>query len=387
MARKKKEEEKENVSINSADILKSHLSATKERHFNFDDEVDFGKVSSGSLNIDLEIGGGFEPCIIRPTGNTQSGKTASTLQYIKSFLDDTTKKRRAIYIKSEGRLSKSKRDNSGVKFVVDANDWEDGTCFIYKTNIYEDVINLLRSLVDKKNNIPYTQYWFVFDSMDGLISKEDFEKKAGEALKVAGGALLTSDFLRKFSLYMHETGHYCSMIGQMRSSGPQNQYAEKSQKVGSASGGNAIQHYADWICEYYSPNRFIFEDYSVDKKSTDTKRKPIGHYARFIIKKGDKDERDIPVEYPILYNQTGGNAVIKELEVYDVCLALGFINKGGAWFSFKDFIVDLFNENGIENVPEKIQGAKSVIQYLKENPNVTNILYDYCLNFLQASKL
>lgn len=381
---KKKNVNAVDTSTGSKDILKSHLDATKENHFNYDDPVPMSRVSSGSLLVDLELNGGFEPCIIRPVGNTQSGKTASTLEHMRNFLSDMSESRKGVYIKSEGRLSEDKRRLSGVKFVTRPEDWEDGTCFLLKTNIYEDIVDLLRKLVNKKNNIPYTRYWFVFDSMDGLTSKDDFDKKAGEALKVAGGALMTSAFLRNFSLYMHEQGHYSSMIGQMRSSGPQTQYAEKSQKVGSASGGNAIQHYADWIFEYYPPSKFIFEDYSVDTRGKEDKKnqKPIGHYARFTIKKGDKEDCGSMVEYPILYGRQGGS-IFKELELIDVGFALNIFIKKGAWISFDKSLRNEFEKSQTE-LPETIQGQRSLIQFIIDNPNAANIIYTYISTILKS---
>ena len=38
---------------------------------------------------------------------------------------------------------------------------------------------------------------FIIDSMDSLVPKNDLEKPPEEANKVAGGALLSSDFLRE----------------------------------------------------------------------------------------------------------------------------------------------------------------------------------------------
>lgn len=380
MARKKNNDTTCN-SVGSKDILKSHLDATIENHFNYDDPVSMPKVSSGSLLVDMQLNGGFEPSIIRPVGNTQSGKTASTLEHVRNFLNDKSESRKGLYIKSEGRLSESKQKSSGVTFVTKPEDWEDGTCFILKTNIYEDVVNLLRSLVNRKNNIPYTRYWFVFDSMDGLIGKEDFNKKAEDSVKVAGGALISSTFLKGFSLCMHEQGHYASMIGQMRSSGPQNQYAEKSQKVGSASGGNAIQHYSDWIFEYYPPNRFIFEDYSVESKAKG-EGEAIGHYARFTIKKGDKENCNIMVEYPILYGRQGGS-VFKELEIVDVCFGLDIFIKKGAWITFDKSLRSEFQKSGVD-LPETIQGQKSLIQFIMNNKNVADLMYSYASNILKS---
>lgn len=378
MANKKQEEK-----LSPNDVLKSKMKGNKEAHFNYVEKRKIPRISSGSLILDQYLSGGFEPCIIRPTGNTESGKTASTLEHMRQFLSDTSEPRKGLYIKAEGRLSESKQKASGIKFVEDVDDWKDGTCFILKSNVFEFCTDIVRGIINQRNNDPYTRFWITVDSMNGLIPKDDLDKGMGEAVKVAGGALLTSCFLSKVSLDIHELGHYVSLIGQMRSSGPQNQYGEKTQKVGSASGGNAIQHYADWIFEYYPPNQYIYEDYTVANGSNAGKKKKIGHYARISISKGDTEEKNQWIEYPVKYGSISGS-VFAELEIVEVAIALSMFVKKGAWIYPDKFIIGKLKEKKIE-MPESWQGQAKAIKFFADNPKATQITKE-CLLGMMTSK-
>jgi hypothetical protein len=54
-------------SINPAGILNNFLKANKSDHYNFEETIDY-KVSSGSLQFDMHLGGGFGPGLHRFTG-------------------------------------------------------------------------------------------------------------------------------------------------------------------------------------------------------------------------------------------------------------------------------------------------------------------------------
>ncbi len=66
MARPKKEaqEETEQSSGGKLKVLDSILSRNKDHHYAFDNNIDY-VVSSGSLTLDIEMGGGIHPGIIR----------------------------------------------------------------------------------------------------------------------------------------------------------------------------------------------------------------------------------------------------------------------------------------------------------------------------------
>ena len=148
--------------------IHSYLEQNKEYHYNFEKEKLYS-VSSGSLLLDIEMGGGIKPGVVRATGVTEGGKTSCGLAFAKNFqkMDNSM----VIYVKAEGRLSEDLIERMGV-------DTSEEKWFVYKSNVYESVINLMRELV--KNNSKKYKYMFMIDSMDSLVPKNDLEKPPEE---------------------------------------------------------------------------------------------------------------------------------------------------------------------------------------------------------------
>ena len=82
--------------------IQAYLEQNKGDHYNFEEERTYS-VSSGSLLLDIEMGGGIKPGIIRASGVSEGGKTSCALAFARNFqkMDNAM----VIYIKSEGRLS------------------------------------------------------------------------------------------------------------------------------------------------------------------------------------------------------------------------------------------------------------------------------------------
>jgi RecA/RadA recombinase len=137
----------EEKKITSNEVLSSFLKQNAEDHYNFEETVDY-KVSSGSLQLDLQLGGGFGPGLHRFVGINEGGKTSEALEVMKNFLLSVPNSK-GFYIKAEGRLSPEMQRRSGVKFVFSAEDWVAGTCFVFESNIYETVVDAMRQLVSK----------------------------------------------------------------------------------------------------------------------------------------------------------------------------------------------------------------------------------------------
>ena len=137
MGRKPKEENQlvENTGPSAKSRLLSFLKENKEDHYNFEEEI-YYKVSTGSLNLDIATGGGLPPGLHRFLGMNEGGKTSEALEVTKNFLKNVQNSR-ALLFKSEGRLSKEIQERSGVKFVSNPDEWEDGTCFVFDCNIFE----------------------------------------------------------------------------------------------------------------------------------------------------------------------------------------------------------------------------------------------------------
>ena len=85
--------------VNPESILSNYLKANKDDHYNFEETVEY-KVSSGSLQLDLYLAGGFGPGLHRFTGVNEGGKTSESLQVMRNFLGSIDKSR-GLYIKAE----------------------------------------------------------------------------------------------------------------------------------------------------------------------------------------------------------------------------------------------------------------------------------------------
>ena len=70
--------------------IQTYLEQNKADHYNFEEERTY-VVSSGSLLLDIEMGGGIGPGIIRASGITEGGKTSCALAFAKNFqkMDDS----------------------------------------------------------------------------------------------------------------------------------------------------------------------------------------------------------------------------------------------------------------------------------------------------------
>ena len=162
MARTKKTVTSKEATPN--ELMSSFLKNNEKDHYNYEDHHDY-KVSTGSLVVDYELGGGLGPGLHRFTGINEGGKTSEALEVMKNFLKSVPNGR-GFYIKAEGRLTKEMISRSGVDFIFDSEEWEDGNCFVFECNIYETVVEALRMLVGK--NESNAKYCFVLDSVDGL---------------------------------------------------------------------------------------------------------------------------------------------------------------------------------------------------------------------------
>ena len=342
----------------SKSVLSSFLKETKGEHYNFEDEKVFN-VSTGSLLLDSEMGGALEvPAILRFTGVSGGGKTSSALLIMKNFLD-TVPNAKGFLVKAEGRLNSNVKNVSGVKFIDKAEDWEHGTCFVLKTNIYENIATIILELI--KNNPDGSRYFFLIDSMDALIAKNDASKGFEDSQKVAAGAVISSHFLKMIMLPLSTFGHVCALISQVRSNVQINPYAKTDPKLTNSSGGNALQHYADWIFEF-QPR------YKADQIVENSKI--IGHWAKIVLRKTTNEKEGTEITYPIRHGRTGGNSIWIEYEVADMLIQWGFAKKAGAWLNFDAALITEITKDTKLTMPEKIQGMDQLRTFLEENREI-----------------
>ena len=356
MAAKKKQE---TDGFSPVDQIKEYLEAHKSEHLNFEEETDY-IISSGSLLLDNEMAGGLRPSIIRASGISEGGKTSCALSFAKNF-QETVDNGMVVYIKAEGRLSESMLERSGLNTSEEK-------LFIYKCNIFESVLQLMRQLI--MNNPSKCKYFFIIDSMDALIPKGDFDKGYGgkdDAHKVAGGSVLSSAFLKQMALALSTKGHICFMISQVRSKVSVNKYEKGDPNLTNASGGNALLHYSDWILEFQ-------QRFNADRIPTDAKKQAEGHYCKIIFKKTTNEKTGTIVRYPIKYGRTNGASIWTEYEILDFMTQWEMVDVKTSWITVADEIVSELKDNGLE-IKEKHQGADNFCKYLEENEKVRNFLF------------
>jgi RecA/RadA recombinase len=344
-------------------ILSSHLKDNKDSHYNFEDEQIFN-VSTGSILLDSELGGSLEvPAIVRFTGVSGGGKTSSALLIMNNFLK-TIPNAKGLLVKAEGRLNSNVKRISGVDFVDKPEDWDNGKCFVLRSNVYENIATLILELI--QNNPENTRYYFLVDSMDALISKNDLSKGFDDSAKVAAGAVLTSNFLRRIMLPLSTFGHICGLISQVRSNVQINPYAKGDPKLTNSSGGNALQHYADWIFEF-QPR------YKSDQIVEDGKI--IGHWSKILLRKTTNEKDGTEVTYPIRHGRSDGKSVWLEYEIADMLIQWGFAKKSGAWIAFDKALIDELKKQTDQDLPEKIQGMEQLRTFLEEDSKICEYLF------------
>jgi RecA/RadA recombinase len=346
--------------------IQAYLEQHKGDHYNFEEERTY-TVSSGSLLLDIEMGGGIKPGIIRASGVAEGGKTSCALAFARNFqkMDNAM----VIYVKAEGRLSKEMVERSGVS--TDENKW-----FVYKCNVYESVIDFMRQMV--KDNPSDTRYMFIIDCMDALVPRGDLEKSADEAIKVAGGALLSSDFLKRMALGLGIRGHICYMVSQVRTKVSINPYEKTDPKLTNASGGNAMLHYSDWILEFQP--RYVKDIISTQPAG---KGEQLGHWCKVIFRKSSNEKTGTEVRYPIKYRASSGKSIWVEKEVADMMLAWDMATVKGAWVTISDEIIEeVKKEQGME-VKKQHQGMDNFSKYFEENPELGKYLFSKFRNVLK----
>lgn len=369
MAAKKKEDVNQDVSVvNANSVLNSFLKQNKADHYNF--EVDHNyKVKCSSLLLTSALGGGLGPGVHRFIGLASGGKTSCSLDFMYHFLNTPSPNgcaRRGVYIKSEGRLSENVRNRSGITFVNNTDEWVDGTCFVFESNIYEAVFDLKRQLIQ----IPNLEIFFITDSTDSLIKRDDAQKPDDQAITVCGGSLAFSVFLKKVGLAMSKRGMVDLYISQIRDVIKIDKYEVVVPKQGKASGPRALEHQGDTVLEFlprYS-GELILEG---EKKS-----KPIGHFCKCRILKTDNEKYE-EVRYPIRYGQVGANSVWTSFEIVDMMIMWELVTKKGAWFPFSEGQrAELIAKFPDIEIPEQFHGSENIRLFLEKNEEIQKFLFD-----------
>ena len=367
---KEKEINNEDSGNTSKSLLSGILKANKADHYNFQETVTW-KASTGSLLLD-EATGGVKPSLWRLVGRNNSGKTPQALEIIRNIFA-TVPNSKGIWFPSEGRgLSDENKARSGLKFVYTPEEWEVNTVFVLETNIFELIINTIKTLV--KDNPEKIIYAMVIDSVDGLQLRDDSLKEIDGNNRVAGVPMLSKKMFQSLSMGMFKYGHWLGMISQVTSEIKLDPYSKTPDRGGNFSGGNCLLHASDVILSYETSYNGDFILDNPAGKFNDGKTKAIGQNVRVTMVKSVKEaSRKISVQYPIKFGRKPSGIWV-EREVGDLVLSWSLASKAGAgWITFESNFLKELREIS-EDVPEKIQGFENFYKVFEDRPKVTEFL-------------
>ena len=283
-----------------------------------------GVYSTGSLTLDTALGIGGLPRgrVVEIYGPESSGKTTMTLHAIAECQKAGGT---AAFVDAEHALDPIYAENLGVNMedmLVSQPDTGE--------QALENTDMLVRSgAVDM----------VVVDSVAALTPKAEIEGDMGDS-HVGLQARLMSQALRKLTGNIKRSNCMVVFINQIR------------MKIGvmfgspeTTTGGNALK--------FYSSVRLDIRRIGALKKGDEV----VGNQTRVKVVKNKLAPPFKLAEFEILY----GEGISREGEIIELGVKHGFVEKSGAWYSY-----------GSDRIG---QGKENVRQFLKENPEMADEIY------------
>ena len=286
--------------------------------------VDVPAISTGSLGLDLALGIGGIPKgrIIEIYGPESSGKTTLSLHCI---AEAQKKGGMAAFIDAEHAFDKVYAEKLGI---------DTENLLISQPDNGEQALEIAEHLI-RSGTIDI----IVIDSVAALVPRGELEGDMGDS-KMGLQARLMSQALRKLTGTINKTGCSCIFINQLR------------EKIGvifgnpeTTTGGNALK--------FYASVRLDIRRVAQIKNSAG---EMLGNRTKVKVVKNKVAPPFKIVEFDIIY----GEGISKIGEVIDLGVALGVIQKAGAWFSYAD--------------NKLAQGRDAVKALLQDNPELLETL-------------
>lgn len=281
-------------------------------------KVDVELLPSGSLSLDIALGGGYpKGRIIEIYGPESSGKTTLTLHAIAEMQKQGGT---AAFIDAEHALDPAYAKRLGVdtdNLLVSQPDNGEQALEIVETLVRSNAVDLI-----------------IVDSVAALVPQAEIDGDMGDS-HMGLQARLMSQALRKLTGIINKSKATVVFINQIR------------MKIGvmfgnpeTTTGGNALKFYASVRLDIRRTGQ-IKEGEEI-----------IGNRTKVKVVKNKIAAPFRTAEFDIMYNE----GISKTGDVLDLAVNHGVVGKAGAWFDYKDAKIG--------------QGREATKKYLKENPDV-----------------
>jgi recombination protein RecA len=289
---------------------------------------------SGSLSLDLALGGGFPVGrIIEIYGPESSGKTTLSLHAIAEIQKRGGK---AAFIDAEHALDTSYAKKIGVD--VD-------NLLVAQPDDGEQALEICETLV-RSGGIDI----IVIDSVAALTPRAEIEGTMGDS-HMGLQARLMSQALRKLTAIVSKTNCSVIFLNQLR------------MKIGvmfgnpeTTAGGNALKFYCSVRLDIRRIEKIV--EKAVAGATDGDAQEIIGNRTRVKVVKNKVAPPFRQAEFDILY----ARGISKEADILDLGVKYGFIEKSGAYFRRGDDTLG--------------QGREQAKAFLKENPETAKELED-----------
>jgi recombination protein RecA len=281
-------------------------------------KIDVETIPTGSLSLDLALGGGIpKGRIIEIYGPESSGKTTLALHAVAEV-----QKRGGVaaVVDAENALDPEYAARIGVKL---------DSLLISQPDTGEQALEIVETLV-RSSAVDLV----VVDSVAALVPRAELEGDMGDS-HMGLQARLMSQALRKLTGVINRSKCTVIFINQLR------------MKIGvmfgnpeTTTGGKALQYYAS---------------VRMDIRRTETLKdgdNPIGNHVKVKVVKNKVAAPFKVAEFDIMYNE----GISRAADILDLAVKHNFVQKSGAWYQHKD---------------EKLgQGREAAKQFLKDRPKL-----------------
>jgi recombination protein RecA len=300
----------------AVDQIKKQFGAGAIMQLGADHKIDVETFSSGSLSLDLALGGGIpKGRIIEVYGPESSGKTTLTLHAVAEIQKQGGT---AAFIDAEHALDPAYAERIGVNI---------GSLLVAQPDNGEQALEIVETLV-RSNAVDL----IVVDSVAALVPQAEIEGDMGDS-HMGLQARLMSQALRKLTGVINKSHTTVIFINQLR------------MKIGimfgnpeTTTGGNALK--------FYASVRLDIRRISQIKSGEEV----VGNRARVKVVKNKIAPPFREAEFDIMYNV----GISREGDTLDLAVTHGIVGKSGAWFEYEGSKIG--------------QGREAAKQYLIDHP-------------------